>query len=455
MQVEFKPSKKQYEAWERLTDKTTRELGYGGGAGGGKSYLGCVWILSMCLAYPETTWLLGRKELVTLKRTTLLTMFKVFNEFGITESIYNYNQQNNTITFTNGSVIFLMDVGHKPSDPLYTRFGGLELTGYFIDESNECPEEAVNIIKTRTGRGKNKEYGLVPTGLETFNPDKGHVYRRFYKPYKEGKLPEHVHFIPALATDNDYIDEEYIEQLRNADKVTRERLLFGNFDYDDNPDLLINHDAIEDLWTNTVDGVGNFISADIARFGKDKTVIYRWRGLRLVEAKVIDRSSLEFVKETIREMASEHRVPYSQIIIDEDGVGGGVVDMLPGVKGFMGNRRPFDVRDMGKMTPANYSNLKTQCIFKLAELINQHKISVQVEDIRDKLAEELGVLQRVDVDKEGKVKVISKEAIKERIGRSPDFLDAMFMRVWFELAHITGTPRIPIRRPDPILNSAL
>lgn len=454
MEVEFKPSKKQYVAWEYLTDNVTREIGYGGGAGGGKSYLGCVWLTSMCLAYPETGWLLGRKELVTLKRTTLLTLFKVFSDFGIGEEAYTYNQQNNTIVFNNGSTIFLMDLGYKPSDPLYTRFGGLELTGYFIDESNECPEEAVSIIKTRTGRRLNKEFDLTPKGLETFNPDKGHVYRRFYKPYKEKTSPEHIKFIPALATDNEYIDEAYIEQLRNADNTTRERLLYGNFDYDDNPDLMIPYDVIEDLWTNTASGGVNFITADIARHGKDKTVIYRWNGLRLMEAKVIDNSSLDYVKEEIKEIARLHRVPYSRIIVDEDGVGGGIVDMMKGIRGFMANRRPFPVVDLGKEVPANYQNLKTQCIYKLAEMINLHLLSVEDEKIREPLTEELAVLQRTDVDKENKLKVIPKERMKEKLGRSPDFLDAMYMRMWFELKHIDSTPSINIATPDEFKNSA-
>jgi hypothetical protein len=42
-------------------------------------------------------------------------------------------------------------------------------------------------------------------------------------------------FIPALATDNPHLDENYITQLQRADEITRQRLLFGNFDYDDTP----------------------------------------------------------------------------------------------------------------------------------------------------------------------------------------------------------------------------
>ena len=39
--VNFKPSEKQFLAWQYLNDNITTEIGYGGAASGGKSYLGC------------------------------------------------------------------------------------------------------------------------------------------------------------------------------------------------------------------------------------------------------------------------------------------------------------------------------------------------------------------------------------------------------------------------------
>ena len=42
-------------------------------------------------------------------------------------------------------------------------------------------------------------------------------------------------------------------------------------------------------------------------------------------------------EQQIKDLAAQERIPYSHIIIDEDGVGGGVVDHLQGVKGFTAN----------------------------------------------------------------------------------------------------------------------
>lgn len=448
MEITFKPSHKQFQAWEYLTDDITTELGYGGAASGGKSYLGCVWITSMCLTYEDTGWVIGRKELTNLKRTTLLTLFKVFKQFGIDESQYNYNQQNNTITFENGSQIFLLDLGYKPSDPLYTRLGGLEITGYFIDESNECNYEGIEILKTRTGRRNNEKHGLKPKGLESFNPSKNHVYQRYYKPWKDGTLPTYRKFIQALPQDNPHTTEDYLKQLRNSDKVTRMRLLEGNFEYDDDPATLMRYNNIVDIFSNTINiRDQKFISADIARLGDDKTVIMVWDDLEVVEIVTLEKTTTDVTAERIRELASKHRVPYSHIIIDEDGVGGGVVDNMGGVVGFVANSTPRKpIIDNDRII--NYRNLKSQCYFELANKVNRHKISVKDCGIitQEKITEELEVIKQKDIDKDTKLAVIPKDEMKELLGRSPDYADAMMMRMYFEL----GQPErinISIRNP--------
>lgn len=445
--IGFEPSKKQYEAYQLLTDKTHTQIGYGGAASGGKSYLGCFWVTANCLAYAGTGWLLGRRDLVNLRRTTLLTLFKLWEEKGIPREWYNYNQQNNIITFQNGSQIFLFDLAHQPSDPLYTRLGGLELSGAFIDEANEVDEAAINIIVTRLGRRKNKEYDLLPKLLECFNPDKGHIYQRYYKCWKEGSLPAYRSFVKALPTDNPFTTEEYINQLKSADRITRERLLLGNFEYDDDPGTLVRYDAIMDLFTNTVDNSGDrWITADIARFGSDKTVIIVWEGLKAYMIEVHEHLSTDSVARKIAQLAQIERVPYSHIAIDETGVGGGVVDLLRGTRGFVAAARPLENPITHKVE--NFANLKTQCIYKMAALISAHKVAVRCENERgedmlqgkykQELVEEIEQWKARDIDKDGKQKVRQKDEIKEVLGRSPDISDALMMRALFEYGHTSG-----------------
>ena len=452
-----------------------KELGYGGGAGGGKSILGCAWELQMCSDFPGVAYAIGRKELSTLKKTTLLSLFQVASICGLKPGIdFKYNAQSNIINFPNGSKIFLVDMANQPSDPLYTRFGGLELTGAFVDESNENNEKAIEILKTRLGRCLNKEYcpcghrtkdskvletnsngiaikwkcggcgeittGLTPKLLETFNPDKGHVYRVYYKPWKDNTLPKNKAFIPALATDNPHLPEDYIEQLRNADKITKERLLYGNFDYDDNPAKLFEYDKILDIFSNKfVDKPRQekYCTCDVARKGRDKTVIMIWRGLFIETIYTEDISDVYDVADKLEEMCIKYKVPSSNLIIDEDGVGGGVVDILkrkyPQVKGFINNSSPKETKGSKKIH--NYSNLKAQCYFKLAELVQINEVGccdVSV-DYKELMIADLEQIAQKDIDKDGPIRLIGKDEMKEKLGRSTDFSDAMMMRMYFEV----------------------
>lgn len=227
-EINFEASAKQGEAWEKLTDNVTTEIGYGGAAHGGKSFLLCFWEVAMCLAYPGNGWGLGRKELKNLKLTTLLTFYEVCEKYRILPGKhFKTNEQLGIVTFSNGSQIFLLDLAYQPSDPLYTRLGGLQLTGAGVDQSEEVEFKAIDILSTRVGRRLNDKYHLTPKVFETFNPAKNHVYQRFYKPWRSGELPKHRAFIQALPTDNPHTPPSYIEQLKRADKITRERLLSG------------------------------------------------------------------------------------------------------------------------------------------------------------------------------------------------------------------------------------
>ena len=435
--VEFNLTEKQALAFLLLTqNKTITEIGFGGGAGGGKSFLGCFWIIRQALRYPKTHWVIGRKELTNLKKTTLLTFYKVIGQMGIQpDSLFVLNQQTNTITFKNESKIFLMDTANKPSDPLFTRFGSLELTGVFIDEADETPALAVEIIKSRIGRQLNEHYGIAPKLLETFNPSKTHIYYRYYKLWKDNKLPKHRVFIRALHQDNTYLDNTYVEQLKKSDKVTKERLLHGNFEYDDDPARLFDYDQILDIFSNdAADSTERFITCDVARFGSDFTVIILWRGMHMEKIKVYSKQGTNKTRMLLEAMSKEYGVPRSHIVVDEDGVGGGVVDEMRGVKGFVNNSRPAETK-FSKLRH-NFLNLKSQCYFYLADYVSKGLVSCYKgvnDEVKNMMIEDLEQIKQKDPDKDQALRIISKEEIKDNMGRSTDFGDAMAMRLYFEL----------------------
>lgn len=433
--IVFKPSVKQSQALGYLFDDETNFVGYGGAAYGGKTNLLCYWETIMCIRYPGTAWGLGRRELSVLRKTALVSLFEVFNESNILpDRDYKFNGQENKITFTNGSVIFLLDTAFQPSDPLYTRFGGLELTGCGVDESAETDERAIDILFTRCGRKKNDVYNLPTKFLETFNPAKTHVYRRYFKPYREKSLPSHYKFVQAFPQDNPHPSaQSYVENIiKNGSKQTIQRLIYGNFEYDDDPAALMNYDAIVDIFSNTHVKTGyRCITSDIARLGGDRIVIIEWDGFR-GRVRTIEKVPLDVTADNIEAVRSYMGIGKSDILVDEDGIGGGIVDFYK-CKGFVNNSSPLPNPENPSIKE-NFDNLKSQCYFRLAKRINDKMLYLQCEAwMKPLIIEELEQVKQKQLDSDMKKGVVPKDKMKEMLGRSPDFADTLMMREWFEL----------------------
>jgi hypothetical protein len=432
MKITTRPTKKQWDVLQAL--KTKREVFFGGGAGGGKSWIICENILVKCYKYPEYKTFIGREELKRLMQSTFITFQKVCSFHDIPKDDWKLNGQYNYIEFKNGSRIDLLDLKNNPSDPFYERLGSLEYTDGSIEEAGEVDFLAYDVLKSRIGRHNNKEFGLKPTLLITGNPKKNWTYKEFYKPWRDNTLPDDKEFIQSLYNDNPHTAEEYGEQLKQIkDKATKERLMFGNWEYDDDPNALIDYDNIIDLFTNSVIGSNpsKYLTGDMARYGKDKAVIMLWNGLEVYKVVEYAKSGIDELAKKIRELSETEHIPYSHIIVDEDGVGGGVVDTLRGIKGFINNSTAIK---KGK-EEGNFQNLKTQCYYKLAEYINDHKIAIKTEDEKFKadLVEELEQVKKKDADKDTKLRIQTKEEIIEKIGRSPDYSDTLMMRMYFEI----------------------
>ncbi len=334
MKIECEFTPKQSKAIRYLFDDTTSELLFGGGAGGGKSYIGCAWIILSCIKYKGIRCLIGRSKLDNLKKTTLNTFFEICKEWNLQSGKdFNFNGGSNIITFYNGSQVMLKDLFHYPSDPNYDSLGSLELTYAFIDECNQITQKAKAILSSRL-RYKLDEYGLIPKMFMSCNPAKNWVYNEFYLPNKNNELVEYRKFIQSLASDNIHISKHYEEQLQKLDEISKQRLLYGNWEYDDSEDKLIEYNAIMNTFENIdIDGGEKYISCDVARFGKDKTVIIYWNGLRAEKIRVLDTNTIVEAANIIKDIQRVENIKTSNIIVDDDGIGGGVTDILR-CKGF-------------------------------------------------------------------------------------------------------------------------
>lgn len=439
MQITISPTKRQSQAWKYLTDDTTNIVLFGGSAGGGKSWLGCLWITTLCLQNPGVRCLIGRTVLQQLKLTTLNTLFELLNHMGLKSGEhYVFNGQSNLITFNNKSEIILKDLAYQPSDPNFDSLGGLEITAAFIDEAAQINSLAYNIIRSRI-RYKLTEFGFIPKILMTCNPSNNWLKKDFYLPSMSGTLESNKVFIPSLPLDNPHLPQSYIDMLKELPPQQRKRLLEGDWDYLEDADALFSFDSISNsvfkLVPNTNDK--KYMSVDVARFGSDRSVVFIWSGLVALECFVYTKLSTTELSAEIRELIAKYGIHPTNIIVDSDGVGGGVSDQIKGTN-FVNNASPLHGQ--------NFKNLKSQCYTKLAELFNEGKISLNLIDpmIIDELTQELLAIKLKDLDKDNKVSVMSKDEMKKLLGKSPDLSDALMMRMYYELKNMKATGRYSI-----------
>lgn len=415
---------------EFMSNETITEYLYGGAAGSGKTFLLCALITILCLQYPGTRYALCRARLTTLKKTTVLSLLALLNDWGkdYTGDFYTYNQQQNFIEFFNGSTIYLFELFDNPSDPEFSRLGGVEISAAFIDEAGELQSvKGYNILKTRI-RYKLKESLKSPKIFCTTNPSKNFLYTNFYKPNSDNTLKSNRLFVQALPNDNPFLDKNYIKSLEDTDPITVQRLLFGRWEYSDTETAMISYNKIINIFTDQKPVLNKtpgtmYLSCDVARLGADKSVLCLWQGLQVVEIFEYSKTTLDVITAKIKDIMIEHNIPVRNIVIDTDGLGAGVKDHIRGSVAFHNGAKSVQ-----------HFNKKTECYYKLADLINNDQISIYTRDVRvrESITEELEQLQYQDSN-DNKLKMISKDDVKSVLGRSPDYSDSLMMMMHFHL----------------------
>lgn len=443
--ITLRPTYKQHLAYESM--KNHDQTFFGGGAGSGKSWLICESRFKNAIQYPGYKSFIGREELKRLMGSTYLTFIKVSKYHGIPpNTLWKLNGQYNYIEFTNGSRIDLLDLKFLPSDPLYERFGSMEYTDGAIEEAGEVDFRAYDVLKSRIGRHLNEELGLKPTLLITGNPKKNWTYREFYLPWKKGLLSAEKNFITSRYVDNPYTAASYGKNLSQiSDAVTRSRLMDGNWEYDEDKTALLSYDEIVEIFTHKGTSGARYMTIDPAFGGKDELVLFIWNGYIVEKYITLPKVDHDNLIQLITMTANDNLIPKRNIITDAAGEGAYIPKFIRGIRGFLGAASPLkDERAYhDELQRPYFANLRSQCIWEFAQLIKEGKVEVQIKDpsIQEKIIEELQQWKTESVDDDIKIKIISKDEIRENIGRSTDWTDALYERVYFDLH--TDKPVVP------------
>ena len=222
----IQPTLKQQEAHELL--QHNRIVLYGGAIRGSKSFWGCFEIITYCMAYPNSRWLLLRKSLPVIKSTLLKTFRENFLEKGMQRYVESFPETSLVLTWKNRSQILFMSENYDDDKEL-NRFKGLEINGAFIDEVNEIQEVTFDKIIERSGSWFQSP-GCPTKIMLSCNPTNNWVKKRFYDRWKEGTLPQGQAYIQAKIFDNPFIPPDYLESLKLLPRYQYEVFVNGDWE---------------------------------------------------------------------------------------------------------------------------------------------------------------------------------------------------------------------------------
>lgn len=267
-------------------------------------------------------------------------------------------------------------------------------------------------------------------------------------------LVKSVTFISGSIYENKKLlakDPGYLGNLLSQDEAEQLRLLKGNWKVRQDGSALFNFQRITDLFSNFVDKSDEkFITVDAARFGKDLAVIKTWEGWHVVRIEILTKSKTTDITAKIERERERAKIPKSNVLVDQDGVGGGVVDE-GGYIGFSGGLPALPAPHTE--IKENYANIKTQCYYRFSEKVNAAEVAISLDNIivdgvpeeeikingsyvsiKKLISDDLRAIKKKNEDRDGKKQINSKEEQKNILGgRSPDFGDTLMMRVYFDL----------------------
>lgn len=185
-----------------------------------------------------------------------------------------------------------------------------------------------------------------------------------------------------------------------------------------------------------LEGQRKTLGVDVARFGSDSTVLTRLNGHEFVTKKVLVKRDTTEVTGAVIEHTREFGIP-DVIVVDETGIGSGVVDQLNeyrrsnlewgqveirGVQFGAGAKCEredcYHTHDCDK---AKYVNLKARMFDLLAQDLRR-SLSLPPEDV---YVDELPTIL-YSHDSKGRMDIESKDEYKKRTGRdSPDHADSL------------------------------
>lgn len=416
-----------------------------GSVGTGKTDVAAHIGISLAYQYPNTYWTVFRQNISTAKRSVIPSYLNMLDLMGFEERHdYKYNRQDFEINFLHNK----SKIGFIEADITKDRQGrkikGINATANHIDEGDEISQTLFTMAQARKGRRNQNNQPSI--SIITMNPNDTYMRDMFYNPWHD---PEHYGPLPAgvlvieFTIEDSWQTKQDIDAMMSNPNPWVQRYIKNNWSYQDDEDSLFKYryfqSAISTMWDVNAT---RYAGKDVARTGKDRSVIAMWAGETLVDIFIVKDKEQKIKTDdqamTLIKYMTENSILAENVAVDAVGVGVGVIDHAKSkgiiVREFVSGASPVKKKlPNGETEPSKYDNLRSQVIWEFALGLEQGRYKIfEGCPFRNELISEAMAHLHETTDK--LLSVESKEKVKERTGSlSPDIFDAVVMGLFPQL----------------------
>lgn len=235
-------------------------------------------------------------------------------------------------------------------------------------------------------------------------------------------------------------DPTYLANLAQQGEEQRSRDLGGNWNYKSSGKGLIQIYDMENFFNQPkVPSGTRYVSCDIAFEGGDSLVMWLWDGFHIQDLYTCANNAKTTIA-NVKAKLLEWGVPECNFTYDLNGLG-------QTFKGFFPQAKPFNNQESvnGKFRGIYY-DLKSQCAYLFARKLIDGEISIEPRllklkipgkkykrmNLRQVLLKESKIFRGESDFGDGPFRLIRKKTMKNLIGHSPDYMEALLMRLVFD-----------------------
>jgi hypothetical protein len=380
------------------------------GIGTGKTFIMLYKIWRYCEMYPNSIWLIVRKEFTDLRDSTMKDFTRYF---GVTAD------SNKEYKFPNGSVIMFR---HADETAVLKN---INLSGFAFEQGEEFDtNEQFTFLRDRL----RNEAGPYRQGLVICNA-KGRNW--IWEMWVSNPTDKAYRVWLATTFDNEHnLPADFLEDLKRMAKDAPNhyrQYVMNSFDEVDLNDALFSHDEVYESPKIEMEAVGpqrRIMAVDVARMGGDEITwtILETRGPIRLEEVFLDCKRFSKIPEVVgHTLELIHEWDIDIVVVDDTGVGGGVTDYLDDAGGrfrvipFIGNE---------KTEMPLIGNKRAEGYFKLHNLLENKYLKILPDQQTQR--ELLTIRFKYRADKKF---ILSKEEMRSKGIPSPGRADGKMMAV--------------------------